>query len=147
MRKQNVVQEAIIYNFVTQFGNGGAVIFLRNPAKPDAPFDNKKLRELGIPFESQNQLPDVIIHDEKKNRLFLIDIAGSQKGPVTTKRRNELSEFFTDCKEMKIYISAYVDMKEFSEDSNQIAWETEVWLADTPDHMIHFNGDKFLGPR
>ena len=24
--------------------------------------------------------------------------------------------------------------------------ETEVWIVEKPDHMIHFNGDKFLGP-
>lgn len=27
-----------------------------------------------------------------------------------------------------------------------IAWESEVWMADDPDHMIHFNGERFLGP-
>ena len=27
-----------------------------------------------------------------------------------------------------------------------IAWETEVWIADEPDHMIHYNGERFLGP-
>ncbi|MFS2517149.1 MULTISPECIES: BsuBI/PstI family type II restriction endonuclease [Parabacteroides] len=28
-----------------------------------------------------------------------------------------------------------------------IAWETEVWIAENPGHMIHFNGDRFIGPR
>jgi len=26
-----------------------------------------------------------------------------------------------------------------------IAWETEVWVADAPSHLIHFNGERFLG--
>jgi adenine-specific DNA-methyltransferase len=28
----------------------------------------------------------------------------------------------------------------------QISWETEVWVAEAPDHLIHFNGERFLGP-
>jgi hypothetical protein len=29
---------------------------------------------------------------------------------------------------------------------NDISWETEVWVADSPTHLIHFNGERFLGP-
>ena len=29
---------------------------------------------------------------------------------------------------------------------DQLAWETEVWVADSPSHMIHLNGERFLGP-
>jgi hypothetical protein len=28
---------------------------------------------------------------------------------------------------------------------SQISWESEVWIAEDPDHMIHFNGERFLG--
>jgi hypothetical protein len=28
----------------------------------------------------------------------------------------------------------------------EIAWETEVWVADAPSHLIHFDGARFLGP-
>ncbi|MEL1224767.1 MAG: BsuBI/PstI family type II restriction endonuclease, partial [Candidatus Neomarinimicrobiota bacterium] len=27
-----------------------------------------------------------------------------------------------------------------------IAWESEVWVSSDPSHLIHFNGDKFMGP-
>ena len=47
----------------------------------------------------------------------------------------------------KIYVTAFLDFKTFKKFSETLAWETEVWIADTPDHMIHLNGDKFLGPR
>ena len=29
----------------------------------------------------------------------------------------------------------------------ELAWETEVWIAEMPEHMIHLNGDRFMGPR
>ena len=44
----------------------------------------------------------------------------------------------------KIYVSAFPDINEFRRHIIDIAWETEVWIADNPDHMIHFNGDRFL---
>ncbi|HLE39935.1 MAG TPA: BsuBI/PstI family type II restriction endonuclease, partial [Nitrospirota bacterium] len=46
-----------------------------------------------------------------------------------------------------IYVSAFPDFSEFHKHVGKIAWETEVWIAEFPDHMIHYNGDKFLGPR
>ena len=42
--------------------------------------------------------------------------------------------------------AAFPDRAEFRKNAADIAWETEVWIADNPDHMIHFNGDRFLGP-
>ena len=29
---------------------------------------------------------------------------------------------------------------------DDISWETEVWVAESPTHLIHFNGERFLGP-
>jgi hypothetical protein len=28
----------------------------------------------------------------------------------------------------------------------EIAWETEAWVSDAPSHLIHFNGERLLGP-
>ena len=71
---------------------------------------------------------------------------GGGFGPVSPKRRIELEEAFKDCKAALVYISAFPDHAEFRRNAAVIAWETEVWIADSPDHMIHFNGDRFLGP-
>lgn len=47
----------------------------------------------------------------------------------------------------KIFVTAFLDFATYKKFSSELAWETEVWLADMPDHMIHLNGNKFLGPR
>lgn len=47
----------------------------------------------------------------------------------------------------KVYVSAFPDFTEFKKHSTNIAWETEIWLVDFPEHMIHFNGDRLVGPR
>jgi adenine-specific DNA-methyltransferase len=46
----------------------------------------------------------------------------------------------------RVYVTAFLDKADFRKYAADIAWETEVWIAETPDHMIHFNGPKFLGP-
>ncbi|MBX9853340.1 MAG: hypothetical protein K2X86_16465 [Cytophagaceae bacterium] len=144
--KHNEVQAAIVQSFAARFANGGSVLYLGDTAKKDLHIDKEKLKELGIPIDQHSKLPDVVIHDEKKNWLFLIEAVTSH-GPISPKRIIELEEFLKDCKAGKIYVTAFPDFAEFKKHSNNIAWETEVWLADIPDHMIHFNGDRFMGPR
>ena len=80
-----------------------------------------------------------------KNYLFLVE-AVTAHGPVSHKRYMELEEILEKCSAARIYVSAFPDFKEFKRYANDIAWETEVWVSEVPEHMIHFNGDKFLGP-
>lgn len=144
--KHNEVQAAIVHKFAARFANGGSVLYLGDTAKKDLYLDKIKLKELGIPVNQHSKLPDVIIYDPTKNWLFLIEAVTSH-GPVSPKRIIELEEFLINCNSGKIYVTAFPDFAEFKKHSNNIAWETEVWLVDVPEHMIHFNGDKFIGPR
>lgn len=144
--KHNEVQAAIVEQFAPRFAKGGILLYLGDTEKKDKYLDKKELKKLGIPIDQHSKLPDVVIFEPKRNWLFLIEAVTSH-GPVSPKRILELEEFLKECKVGKIYVSAFPDMSEFKKHSNNIAWETEVWLAEIPDHMIHFNGDRFIGPR
>lgn len=144
--KHNEVQAAIVEKFAPRFANGGTLLYLGDTAKKDLFVDEKTLKELGIPIDQHSKLPDVVIYDTIRNWLFLIEAVTSH-GPVSPKRIVELEEFLKNCKVGKVYVTAFPDMTEFKKHSNNIAWETEVWLMEIPDHMIHFNGDRFMGPR
>ena len=144
--KHNEVQAAIVEQFATRFANGGTLLYLGDTAKKDLFIDAKGLKDLGIPIDQHSKLPDVVIFDHIRNWLFLIEAVTSH-GPVSPKRLLELEEFLKNCKVGKVYVTAFPDMSEFKKHSNSIAWETEVWLMEVPDHMIHFNGDRFIGPR
>lgn len=144
--KHNEVQKAIIEKFVPQFANNGEVIYLGDTANKDLYVDENALKELSIPINEHSKLPDVVIYDKQRNWLYLIEAVTSH-GPVSPKRIIELEEFLKDCKAGKIYVTAFPDFAEFKRHSKNIAWETEVWLVESPTHMIHFNGDKFMGPR
>jgi hypothetical protein len=144
--KHNEVQAAIIEKFAPRFATGGTLLYLGDTAKKDLIVDKSGLKNLGIPLDQHSKLPDVVIFDSSRNWLFLIEAVTSH-GPVSPKRIIELEKFLKNCKVAKIYVTAFPDMTEFKKHSSNIAWETEVWLMDVPDHMIHFNGDKFIGPR
>lgn len=144
--KHNEVQKAIVEEFAPRFAKKSKVLYLGDTAKKDLYVDNETLTSLGIPIDQHSKLPDVVIYDEERNWLYLVEAVTSH-GPVSPKRVVELEAFLTDCTAGKIYVTAFPDFSEFKKHSKEIAWETEVWIMEIPDHMIHFNGDRFMGPR
>lgn len=144
--KHNEVQKAIIEQFAPRFAQGAKPVYLGDTAKKDLYIDKDGLAKLGIPITEHDKLPDVVLHDTKRNWLFLIEAVTSH-GPMSPKRIFELQKMLKGCKSGCVYVSAFPDAAEFKKHVKDIAWETEVWLADTPEHLIHFNGDRFFGPR
>jgi type II restriction enzyme len=144
--KHNEVQIAVIEEFASRFAPESHLLYVGDTAKKDLYMDKDGLEELGIPIDEHNKLPDVVLYDKKKKWLFLIEAVTSH-GPVSPKRIVEMEKMLKNCKAGKIYVTAFPDFKEFKRHTSDIAWETEVWVVSFPDHLIHFNGDKFIGPR
>lgn len=144
--KHNQVQAAIVLEFAPRFAPGSSLLYLGDAAKKNLFVDTKRLVELGIPITDHDKLPDVILYDPQKKWLYLIEAVTSH-GPMSPKRVVELEEMLTTCKAGRIYITAFPDITEFRRHTGDIAWETEVWIMDDPAHMIHYNGDRFMGPR
>ena len=107
--------------------------------------DAGALEALKIPVTKHGKLPDVVLHMPEKGWLLLIEAVTSH-GPVSPKRKKELELALKDCPLPRVYVSAFPDRDEYRRHMADIAWETEVWLADSPTHIIHYNGEKFLGP-
>ena len=144
--KHNEVEAAIIEEFAPRFAPGARLLYLGDTAKKNLFMDTEHLTSLGIPINEHDKLPDVILHDTERNWLFLIE-AVTAHGPMTPKRIIELQAMLINCEMGLIFVSAFPDLAEFRKHLREIAWETEVWITEIPDHLIHFNGDRFLGPR
>ncbi|PTN07310.1 BsuBI/PstI family type II restriction endonuclease [Mangrovibacterium marinum] len=144
--RHNEVQAAIVNEFASRFAQGSHLLYLGDTEKKDLHTDHETLERIGVSLTTHSKLPDVVIYHEEKNWLYLIEAVTSH-GPMTPKRIVELEELLKDCSAGKIYVSAFPDFMEFKKHTNEIAWDTEVWIMDFPEHMIHFNGDRFLGPR
>ena len=108
--------------------------------------NEEKLKELGFEITLHDKMPDIVLYSEDKNWIYFVESVTSV-GAMEPKRIKEIEEMTENVLAGKIYVTAFLDFKTFKKFSEFLAWETEVWIADMPDHMIHLNGDKFLGPR
>lgn len=88
----------------------------------------------------------LLVYREDKDWLYFIESVTSV-GPMDNKRIVELQELTKNVKSGKIFVTAFLNFKTFKKFLESLAWDTEVWMVDMPDHMIHLNGDRFLGPR
>jgi len=141
--KHNKLQAKIIEEFRGRFCSDANVVYVGDTAKKLLYVNEDLLKELKIPITKHDKLPDVVLYDSQKNQLLLIE-AVTVHGPLSPKRQIELEETLEHCKAKRIYISAFPDFHEFKRHIDNIAWETEVWIENNPDHMIHFNGPKFF---
>lgn len=144
--KHNELQKAIIEEFAPRFAPDSECLYVGDTTEKDLVKNVEKLRELGFAITLHDKMPDVVLYLEEKNWLFFIESVTSV-GPMEPKRIREIEEMTESVTAGKIYVTAFLDFKTFKRFSESLAWETEVWIADMPDHMIHLNGDKFLGPR
>jgi adenine-specific DNA-methyltransferase len=142
---QNVLMEKIITEFCPRFTPGGKLIYVGDTAEKFAYFDVDFLAGLGVSIEPHGKMPDVVVHYAEKDWLVLIEAVTSH-GPVSPKRHIELQEVFRNSKVGLVFVTAFLTRKEMVRFLGEIAWETEVWVAEAPTHMIHFNGERFLGP-
>jgi hypothetical protein len=142
---QNVLVEKIINEFCPRFTPGGKPIYVGDTNKKWAYFDAGYLQSLGVAIEEHGKMPDVVVHFTKQNWLILIEAVTSH-GPVGPKRLTELKTLFANSKAGLVFVTAFLDRRGLLKYLGDVAWETEVWVADTPEHMIHFNGERFLGP-
>jgi hypothetical protein len=141
----NQLQVAIMEEFGPRFAPGANLLYVGDTASKRIVFDAQELAKLNVPVTQHDKLPDIILYLPERNWLFLIEAVTSH-GPVTPKRHHEIEATLKDCPAGRVYITAFLDVRAFRKYAGMIAWETEVWIAESPDHMIHFNGPKFLGP-
>lgn len=135
----------IVEEFGSRYAPGGEVIYIGDTGDKFGYFDKALLLTLGVDLDDHGKLPDVIIYLREKNWLLLIESVTSH-GPVESKRQIELVNTFENCTAGLVFVSAFPDRKTFLKYIEVIAWESEVWIANSPSHMIHFNGARFLGP-
>jgi hypothetical protein len=144
--KHNELQKAIIEEFAPRFAPSAECLYVGDTTEKDLVKDVDKLTALGFEITLHDKMPDIVLYREDKNWIYFIESVTSV-GPINSKRILEITEMTQDVKAGKIFVTAFQDFKTFKRFSEELAWETEVWIADMPEHMIHLDGDKFLEPR
>ena len=144
--RHNELQKAIIEEFAPRFAPQSECLYVGDTIEKDLVKNVDRLKELGFEITLHDKMPDVVLYSDEKKWIYFIESVTSV-GPMDPKRIHEIELMTTGVEAGKIYITAFLDFKTFKQFSESLAWETEVWIADMPDHMIHLNGDRFMGPR
>jgi len=143
--EHNLLQKAVIEEFLPRYGYNAQVLYVGDTAKKFLVFEQSKLEELRFFELAHGELPDIIAYSEDKNWLYLIE-AVHTSGPISSMRLLKLKELTRSCTADIIYVTAFLNRDTFRRFISNLAWEIEVWIAKDPDHLIHFDGEKFLGP-
>jgi adenine-specific DNA-methyltransferase len=137
--------KAIIEEFAPRFVPGGHIIYVGDTGDKWRYFDENALQDLGVTVDIHGKMPDVVIHHVEKDWLVLIEAVTSH-GPVNPKRREELAILFEQARSGLVYVTAFLTRSDMAKYIGDISWETEVWVKEAGTHLIHFNGQRFLGP-
>lgn len=142
---QNILVEQIVHEFGPRYTPGGRVLYVGDTDLKFAWFDKAALQELGVVVDTHGKMPDVIIHFVEKNWLILVEAVTSH-GPINPRRRAELGQIFKSSSAGLVFVTAFLTRTMLAKYVGQISWATEVWVAESATHLIHFNGERFLGP-
>lgn len=142
---QNELVKNIVEEFCPRFTPGGVLVYVGDTGNKQRHVEAGYLQRLGLTMDEHGKIPDVVVHLPKKNWLILIEAVTSH-GPIGLKRHNELRALFKGAKAGLVFVTAFLTRRAMTKYLSEIAWETEVWIAEAPSHIIHFNGERFLGP-
>lgn len=143
--RSNALIKKVIKDLCSIYTPGGRMIYVGDTQLEWAYFDAKTLASLGVTIDEHGKMPDVVVYHSKKIWLLLVEAVTSH-GPVNPKRRAELKDLFSGSSAGLVFVTAFLDRHAMLKYLNDISWETEVWVAESPTHLIHFNGERFLGP-
>jgi hypothetical protein len=143
--KHSELIKAIVESFAPRFAPGAVLVYMGDTGDKWGYFDKKLLSKLGVKVDSHGKMPDVVLYYAEKNWLLLVESVTSH-GPVDAKRHTELAELFSGATAGLVYVTAFPSRSIMGRYLGDISWETEVWVAEAPTHLIHFNGPRFLGP-
>lgn len=142
---QNELIKDMVEKFCPQFIDNGRVLYIGDADQKLVHFDSDTLADLGVELDEHGKMPDLIVYEPSKNWLYLME-ACSTHGPVDHSRYRELHELFGKSSAGLVLVSCFPDKRTMRSYLLDLAWETEAWVADEPTHMIHLDGQRFLGP-
>jgi adenine-specific DNA-methyltransferase len=142
---QNVLIKQIIEEFCPRFTPDGIVLYIGDAGDKFRVYESEYLERLGIIIDEHSKMPDIVSYLPGKNWLVLIEAVTSH-GAINLKRHNELKDLFKHSIAPLVFVTAFSTRKTMVKYLSEIAWETDVWISESPSHLIHFNGERFLGP-
>lgn len=143
--EHNRIQKAVIEEFLPRFSKGASVLYLGEASKRLVHIEQSALDSIGLSDLSAGALPDVVAYEKERDWLYLIEAVHSSN-PIDDMRHLALRELTKEVTCERLFVSAFANSGSFARFSKHISWETAVWIADQPDHLVHFDGSHYLTP-
>lgn len=144
--EHNTLQKMIVEEFLAIYGYEATILYCGDSRKKfGIIFEEEKLSELGFSDLKQSKLPDIIAYSEKKDWIYMIE-AYYTSNPITPDRKIELEKLMGPSAKKGVFVTAFQNANAYKSVATELAWETEIWIATDPEHMIHRNGSRFMGP-
>jgi hypothetical protein len=144
-RSVSPLVRAAVREFCSRWTPGGVLVHVEDGSGERTNFDETMILELGTSVETKGRLPDLVVYVKEKDWLVLIE-AATGNGPINSKRHEDLKSMFRNSKAGLMLVTAFPNREAMAKHSDDISWETEVWVADSPEHLVHFDGGKIHGP-
>lgn len=136
---------AVLDAFGPRFAPGAKVVYVGDTEEKWAYFDRELMAALGVHLDQHDKMPDLILFDAARQWLLLVECVTSH-GPISAQRHAHLAQRFEPSGLGLVFVTAFPNRAMFARYVSEIAWESEVWIAEAPNHLIHFDGERYLGP-
>jgi hypothetical protein len=143
--KHNWLQQQIIERMLPHFAPSYKLVYAADTEERSTVYNDALIAELGLEALFSEKKPDIVAFDPARSWVFVVE-AVTSTGHISESRKEFFLRMLGERRGSAVFVTAFPDRDTFRKFAADMAWETEVWLATEPEHMIHFNGERFLGP-
>lgn len=138
----SVLIKAVVEEFLPRFLYAPAVVLLSESRTKIVVQEKALIEALGLRIETDRLLPDLIALDTQLGRelLLFVEVVATD-GPVTPSRKKALEAMAEEAHftaDKLAFVTVYLDRDHatFRKTFGSLAWNTLVWLASEPEHII-----------
>ncbi len=143
--RQSKLAKSFCKTFAPRFVPDSVLVYAKTAGHEKPSMNEATSAALGFVIDDHDKMPDIVLFDAAHDRLILADCA-SDKKLMDGARVAELARLFDKARPGLVYVTAFRNRQDLAGHPSFPAWETHAWFADAPEHMVHFNGCRFLGP-
>ena len=137
-KMQHPVFQAVLGKFRRRFAPGSEVLWVSEQRSRLVRLGHSRRNLLELPLPEGIDLPNIVLLQRKLSRMFLVEVIGAG-GLLNSTRCAELRRGLRGFRLKLVFITASASRSELRDRLHEIAWQTHVWIANEPNHIIHFD--------
>lgn len=130
----------VVQVYAPGFLQAPQVVYLGDTRRKDGYQNRDLMRELNLPLQVTASLPDVILLSEVERCLTVVEVVASS-GPISEARMGQLAQLIQQSQALGYrprYVTAFPSRRVFRRFVEEMAWGTQVWIAEEAEQVIQF---------